>query len=83
MDADKARCETSTRSSSSLPFYTRKEAARELRMSLATLDRAIARGDLKAKKRGYSTFVMAREIARYIESWPDVKPSAPNEARAD
>lgn len=63
-----------------LKFLTRKEAARELRMSLATLDRAISRGDLKAKKHGHSTFVMASEIERYIAQWPDVQPRAGNGA---
>jgi hypothetical protein len=72
--AGKARCETSTPSSSSLSFYTGKEAARELRISLAKLDRVIARGELKAKKHGHS--VMTREIKHYIEQWPDVKPRA-------
>ncbi|MBO4224193.1 hypothetical protein GRB70_17395 [Bradyrhizobium neotropicale] len=45
-------------------------------MSLAKLDRVIARGELRAKKHGHSTFVMASEIERYIAQWPDVKPRA-------
>jgi excisionase family DNA binding protein len=53
-------------------FYTRKEAAYELRMSLAKLDRVIARKKLKAKKHGRSVVVMATDIDKYIESWPDV-----------
>jgi excisionase family DNA binding protein len=64
-----------------LKFLTRREAARELRMSLATLDRAISRGELKAKKHGHSTFVMASEIDRYIAQWPDIKPRAADGAR--
>ena len=55
-------------------FLTRKEAARELRVSLATLDRIIGRGQLKAKKHGHSTFVMASEIDRYINDLPDLQP---------
>ena len=61
---------------SGLTFFTRKEAARELRVSLATLDRIIGRGQLKAKKHGHSTFVMATEVKRYIENWPDIEPRA-------
>jgi excisionase family DNA binding protein len=64
-----------------LKFYTRKEAARELRVSLATLDRIIGRGELKAKKHGHSTFVMASEIDRYINDLPDVEPRASGDAR--
>jgi excisionase family DNA binding protein len=67
--------------SSGLKFLTRKEAARELRISLATLDRVIARGDLKAKKHGHSTFVMASEVERYIKDLPDLKPRAERGAR--
>jgi excisionase family DNA binding protein len=55
-------------------FLTRKEAARELRISLAKLDRVISRGELKAKKHGHSTFVMASEIERYINDLPDIVP---------
>jgi hypothetical protein len=62
-------------------FLTRREAAIELRMSLAKLDRVIARGELKAKKHGHSVVVMAGEITRYIEQWPDVQPRAVRGAR--
>jgi hypothetical protein len=62
-------------------FLTRWEAAIELRMSLAKLDRVIARGELKAKKHGHSVVVMASEIMRYIEQWPDVQPRAVRGAR--
>ena len=41
-------------------FLTRREAAIELRMSLAKLDRVIARGELKAKKHGHSVVVIRR-----------------------
>jgi excisionase family DNA binding protein len=70
------RTDAKKRASSDEPpkFLTRKEAAQELRISLAKLDRVIARGDLKAKKHGHSTFVMASEIDRYIEQLPDVTP---------
>jgi excisionase family DNA binding protein len=66
---------------SGLKFLTRKEAARELRVSLATLDRMIGRGQLKAKKHGHSTFVMATEVERYIKELPDVQPRASGDAR--
>ena len=61
---------------SQLPFYTRKEAARELRMSVTKLDRVIASGELKAKRHGHAVVVMRSEIERYIEQWPDVEPRA-------
>ena len=64
-----------------LKFLTRKEAARELRVSLATLDRMIGRGQLKAKKHGHSTFVMATEVERYINDLPDLQPRASGDAR--
>ncbi len=61
-------------------FLTRKEAARELRVSVTTLDRMIVRGALKAKKHGHSTIILPTEIERYIEQLPDLSPSAPNGA---
>lgn len=45
----------------------RKEAAQLLGMSLATIDRAISRGDLVAKKYGSRTLVPRVEIDRYLE----------------
>ena len=59
---------------SELTFLTRKEAARELRISVTKLDRVIARGELRAKKHGHAVVVMRSEIARYIRQWPYVKP---------
>jgi excisionase family DNA binding protein len=79
--ADNARRKNSISPPSLARFLTRREAATALRCSLATLDRRIARGDLRAKKHGHTTFVMASEIERYIEQWPDVEPSAELSAR--
>ena len=45
----------------------RKEAARMLGVSLTTIDRAISRGDLVAKKYGKRTLVPTIEIERYLE----------------
>jgi excisionase family DNA binding protein len=45
----------------------RKEAARMLSVSLTTLDRAISRGDLVAKKYGARTLVPRIEIDRYLD----------------
>jgi hypothetical protein len=73
--ADNARGKTSL-PLSLVRFLRRKETARELRMSLAKLDRVIARGELRAKKHGHAVVVMPGEIERYIEQWPDVKPRA-------
>ncbi|MBR0741205.1 helix-turn-helix domain-containing protein [Bradyrhizobium liaoningense] len=44
---------------------TRKEAARELRLSLSTLDRAIKRGDLRVKKYGTRVLVPVSEVERF------------------
>jgi hypothetical protein len=81
MRASNARRETSTPSSSLPPFYTRKETARELRMSVTKLDRVIARGELKAKKHGHSVVVLPSEIERYIKELPDLQPRAERGAR--
>ena len=64
-----------------LTFLTRKEAVRELRISLTKLDRVIARGELRAKKHGHAVVVMQSEIARYIRQWPYVKPRTEHGAR--
>lgn len=66
---------TSTPSSPLAHFLTRKEAAAALRISLNTLDRRIASGELRAKKHGHSTIILPTEIERYIEQLPDLKPS--------
>ena len=57
-------------------FFTRKEAARKLRISLNTLDRRISKGELKAKKHGRATLVLPEEITRYLENLPEIKPRA-------
>ena len=44
----------------------RKEAARELGLSITTVDRAIKRGDLVAKKYGSRVLVPRAEIERYL-----------------
>lgn len=79
--ADKSKRNDSTSSQPLDHFLTRQEAAATLRCSLAKLDRCIASGDLRAKKHGHSTFVMASEIERYISQWPNVKPRTERIAR--
>ena len=61
-------------------FLTRKEAARELRISFNTLDRMIGRGALKAKKHGHSTIILPTVIERYLEQLPALNPNAPKGA---
>ena len=63
-------------SESELTFLTRKEAARDLRISVTTLDRFIADGRLKAKKHGHAVVVMLSEVERYISDLPDLQPRA-------
>ena len=43
----------------------RKEVARLLGLSLSTVDRAIGRGDLKAKKYGSRVLVPVAEVERF------------------
>ena len=43
----------------------RKEVARMLSLSLSTVDRAIARGDLKTKKYGTRVLVPVGEVERF------------------
>jgi hypothetical protein len=62
--------------SDDVTFFTRKEAAAKLRMSLATLDRRIGSGKLEAKKHGRATVVLPDAITRYLENLPDIKPRA-------
>jgi excisionase family DNA binding protein len=45
----------------------RKETARALGLSITTVDRAIKRGDLVAKKYGSRVLVPQVEIERYLE----------------
>jgi excisionase family DNA binding protein len=45
----------------------RKAAARALSLSIATIDRAIKRGDLHAKKYGARVLVPRAEIDAYLE----------------
>ena len=50
---------------------TRKEAAKLLGISVRTLDRAIARGDLKAKRYGTRLLILLSEVERFLSSLPD------------
>jgi excisionase family DNA binding protein len=54
----------------------RQEAARMLSVSLTTIDRAISRGDLVAKKYGTRTLVPRVEIERYLEKMAQKKAPA-------
>jgi excisionase family DNA binding protein len=46
----------------------RREAAKVLGLSVTTVDRAIKRGDLIAKRYGTRVLVPRTEIARYLEA---------------
>ena len=52
----------------------RKEAAIELGLSITTIDRAIKRGDLRAKKYGSRVLVPRTEIVRYLEKLLEAGP---------
>jgi len=51
------------------------EAARLAGLSLASVDRAIARGELKTKKYGKRTLILKTELARFLDGLPDQPPS--------
>jgi excisionase family DNA binding protein len=51
------------------------EAARMTKLSISSIDRAIARGDLKTKKYGKRTLILKTEVSRFLESLPDQPPS--------
>jgi excisionase family DNA binding protein len=51
------------------------QAARMAGLSLSSIDRAIATGELKTKKYGKRTLIMKSELQRFIESLPDQPPS--------
>jgi excisionase family DNA binding protein len=48
-------------------LVSREDAAQTLGLSLRTIDRAIERGDLAAKRYGRRVLVPAAEIGRYLE----------------
>jgi excisionase family DNA binding protein len=52
----------------------RKEAARHIGLSVASLDRAIARGEIKVKKYGKRTLIRTEELERYLNALPDQPP---------
>lgn len=49
----------------------RKDAARILGLSLKSVDRAIARGDLKVKKYGKRSLLLIAEVERFLNDLPD------------
>jgi len=55
---------------------TRKEAAKLAKMSVSTIDRAIARGDLRAKKYGARSILLRTEVERFVTELPDQEPKA-------
>jgi excisionase family DNA binding protein len=57
------------------PFaLRRKEAAKLLGISVTTLDRAIARGDLKAKRYGSRLLLPMSELERFLGGLPERAP---------
>ena len=49
-------------------LLTIRETAAELRVSVATIERMLKRGDLARVKIGYATRILRRDIDAYIES---------------
>lgn len=57
-------------------LYSRKEAAEQLSISLATVDELIVRGDLKPRRMGRRVLVHYKELERLasrdvMEIWPE------------
>lgn len=52
----------------------RKEAAVLTGLSTASIDRAIARGQLKAKKYGKRSILLLSEVERFLHELPDQQP---------
>lgn len=52
----------------SLILLTIRETAAELRVSVATIERMLRRGDLPRVKVGYSTRILRRDIEAYVET---------------
>ena len=49
-------------------LLTIRETAAELRVSVATIERMLKRGDLPRVKIGYATRILRRDVEAYIES---------------
>jgi hypothetical protein len=49
----------------------KKDAAKMLGLSLTSLDRAIASGDLKVKKYGKRSLLLTTEVERFLNELPD------------
>lgn len=56
--------------------YTRLEAARQARCGLTLLHEAIASGDLRARKLGRKTIIMADDLLAWLENLPAARTEA-------
>lgn len=56
--------------------YTINEAVDRAPVSRSDLYLALARGDLKAKKRGRRTIILRDDLAAYLASLPDYRVAA-------
>ena len=64
-------------------FFTKRQAAEQLCMSVGTLDQYITRGDLKVRRMGARVFIPQAELLRFA-SRDHVKPAwPPKEKRPD
>ena len=60
----------------------RKEAAKLTGLSIATIDRAIARGDLRVKKYGTRSLILRSEVERFLNTLEDRPPTRTPNAKA-
>lgn len=56
--------------------YSRETASAETTISEDILDRAIKKGDLKAKKLGRRVLILPSDLDEYLRSLPDVEAKA-------
>jgi excisionase family DNA binding protein len=61
--------------------YSPSDAAKALGIGKSTLFNILARGEIKARKLGTRTLISAAELSRYVETLPDAKFHAHQEAR--
>ena len=51
--------------------FSKREAAKALSISIASIDRMLARGAIRARKIGNRTLILKSEIERVLEDAPD------------